>query len=209
MKELAQALMAAQGEMPTLVNNAINPHFRSNYATLDKVIEVARPALSKHGIAVMEKTVGESQPEQCLALFHLESGQSLESWLPLICKDPTNIQQVKSAQTYARRMLWITAAGLAPVDEDDDGAAATGAGQAQGKPSTPTQPQSPDPIKAIYDAIGSHGKECHAYLVSQKAIQPDQKIRDLNQDWQKHILANPSNFVSNARDWAMDQEEIN
>jgi hypothetical protein len=126
MKELAKALLAARKEMGKLINNAKNPHYRSNYATLDEVIRVAQEPLANAGICVLESTAVISESNmtvQKLELREVESGDSHQSTLPLICKDPSNPQQLKSAQTYARRMLWTAAAGLAP--EDDDGNAAS------------------------------------------------------------------------------------
>ena len=126
MKELAKALLSARKEMGKLINNAKNPHYRSNYATLDEVIRVAQEPLANAGICVLESTAVISESNmtvQKLELREVESGDSHQSTLPLICKDPSNPQQLKSAQTYARRMLWTAAAGLAP--EDDDGNAAS------------------------------------------------------------------------------------
>ena len=126
MKELTKALLAARKEMGKLINNAKNPHYRSNYATLDEVIRVAQEPLANAGICVLESTAVISENNmtvQKLELREVESGDSYQSTLPLICKDPSNPQQLKSAQTYARRMLWTAAAGLAP--EDDDGNAAS------------------------------------------------------------------------------------
>jgi len=128
MKELAKALLTARKEMGKLINNAKNPHYRSNYATLDEVIRVAQEPLANAGICVLESTCALVEDnttitKQRLDLIHIESGDVYSSKIPLICKDPSNPQQLKSAQTYARRMLWTAAAGLAP--EDDDGNAAS------------------------------------------------------------------------------------
>ena len=214
MKELCKALMKAQETMPALVNNAINPHFRNNYATLDQVIACARPALAAQGIAVIEASAcDDGGITQNLSLHHVESGKFLPSSLPLVCKDPSNPQQLKSAQTYARRMLWISAAGLAPVDEDDDGAAAAENDKTKDAQNN-TQGQTgytmpPDIQKRIYDAIGAHGQACSAYLLSQQALQPGQKIKDLNQQWTDHILSDLNGFVSKAIEWSENQQEIN
>lgn len=214
MKELCKALMAAQANMPSLVNNAVNPHFKNNYATLDQVIACARPALAAQGIAVVEYSArDDGNTIQHLELWHAESGDMLPSSLPLVCKDPSNPQQLKSAQTYARRMLWISAAGLAPVDEDDDGAAAAENG-AQNATQGRTQGQTgytmpPDIQKRIYDAIGAHGQACSAYLLSQQALQPGQKIKDLNKQWTDHILSDLNGFVSKTIEWSENQQEIN
>ena len=179
--------------MPALTNNAINPHFRSNYATLDHVIEVARPALSAQGIAVLEYTYihEDTGVAQYLNLLHIESGDELRNSMPLICKDPSNPQQLKSAQTYARRMLWITAAGLAPVDEDDDGALAAENGQA-------TQGKKGLPMKTI-EAFGEHGELVLNYLVSIGCIKAGQGFEDVVQ-YRDKIIADPAKVVKAAQE---------
>lgn len=159
MKELAQALLAARKEMGSLVNNAKNPHYRSNYATLDEVIRVAEEPLANAGICVLEKSnYCDGVTLQLLSLFQVESGNVSISELPLICKDPSNPQQLKSAQTYARRMLWTQAAGLAPVDDDGNAAA-------QEPVKQPVNEQPADPLAvlkqheaAIIAYAGSKGK---------------------------------------------------
>ena len=124
MKELAKALIKAQSGMGKLVRDAKNPHFKSDYASLNAVIETAKLELFKAGIAVFEASViREGQTVQQLVLVHSESGESWESEFPLVCKDPSNPQQLGSAQTYARRYLWTAASGLAPQDDDGNSAA--------------------------------------------------------------------------------------
>ena len=186
MKELAKALLAARKEMGKLINNAKNPHYRSNYATLDEVIRVAQEPLANAGICVLESTavISESNTTvQKLELREVESGDSHQSTLPLICKDPSNPQQLKSAQTYARRMLWTAAAGLAP--EDDDGNAAS---QGPSKVAQPAQ----DPLAllkphetAIIAFAATHGKIITG-------------VHELPKSW----LADPQKLVKNATEYA-------
>ena len=119
MKELAKAMIQAQSNMGKLVKDAKNPHYHSDYASLNAVIETAKLSLFHAGIAVFEASgMVDGEPGQQLMLVHCESGEKWESSLPLRCKDPTNPQQMGSAQTYARRYLWTAAAGLAPQDDD-------------------------------------------------------------------------------------------
>jgi len=142
MKNLAAALLKAKAAMPPLVKNANNPHFKSSYATLDAVIDAARPSFDAHGIAVLEYTERTASLEtvQALRLVHVESGETLDSAIPLIVKDPSNPQQMGSAQTYARRYLWTAAAGLAPEDDDGNAAAHTPLPKAPAKPAASTAP---------------------------------------------------------------------
>jgi len=185
MKELAKALLAARKEMGKLVNNAKNPHYRSNYATLDEVIRVAQEPLANAGICVLESTAVISENNmtvQKLELREVESGDSHQSTLPLICKDPSNPQQLKSAQTYARRMLWTAAAGLAP--EDDDGnAASQGASKAQ-----PTQ----DPLALLKP----HEAAIIAFAASHNTHITG--VHELPSSW----LKDPQKLIKNATEYA-------
>ena len=144
MKHLAAALLKAKAAMPPLVKNANNPHFKSRYATLDAVIDAARPSFDAHGIAVLEYTERTASLEtvQALRLVHTESGETLDSAIPLIVKDQSNPQQVGSAITYCRRYLWTSAAGLAPEDDDGNAAAHTPPPKAPAKPSQELAPNS-------------------------------------------------------------------
>jgi hypothetical protein len=185
MKELAKALLAARKEMGKLINNAKNPHYRSNYATLDEVIRVAQEPLAEAGICVLESTAVISENNmtvQKLELREVESGDSHQSTLPLICKDPSNPQQLKSAQTYARRMLWTAAAGLAP--EDDDGnAASQSASIAQ-----PTQ----DPLALLKP----HETAIIAFAASKGTIIAG--VHELPSSW----LRDPQKLITTASEYA-------
>jgi len=196
MKELAKAMLQAHNEMPVIENNAVNPHFRSNYATLDTIIKQCRPVFSKHGIAVLEHSSGDLQK---LCLIHAESGEQLNSSIELRCKDVSNPQQLKSAQTYARRMLWLSATGVCPVDEDDDGNQAS---QGDSKPVTQGKGKIGLPQKTV-EAFGAEGEIVLSYLVSVKAIKVGQGFDDV-QKWRSEIIADPQKILENAR-----QHQIN
>ena len=184
MKELAKALLAARKEMGKLINNAKNPHYRSNYATLDEVIRVAQEPLANAGICVLESTAVISENNmtvQKLELREVESGDSHQSTLPLICKDPSNPQQLKSAQTYARRMLWTAAAGLAPVDDDDGNSASQGA-------SKPAQ----DPLALLKP----HETAIIAFAASKGTIIAG--VHELPSSW----LRDPQKLIATANEYA-------
>ena len=190
MKELAKALLVARKEMGKLINNAKNPHYRSNYATLDEVIRVAQEPLANAGICVLESTavISESNTTvQKLELREVESGDSYQSTLPLICKDPSNPQQLKSAQTYARRMLWTAAAGLAP--EDDDGNAASQ------ETSKPTQ-DSAIGLQGRIDLLKPHETAIIAFAASKGTIIAG--VHELPSSW----LKDPRRLISTANEYA-------
>lgn len=121
---LAAALVAAQAEMPAVTPDGTNPHFRSKFVTLGKLIAKARPVLNRHGIAVVQLPSQDDQGRPALTtrLVH-ESGESMEATMPLLLSksDP---QGLGSALTYAKRYALAAALGISD-QEDDDGNAAS------------------------------------------------------------------------------------
>lgn len=122
---LAKALAAAQAEMQDAKKDATNPHFKNRYATLSSVRTAVTPALTKHGVAVVQsfEPHGADGVLIITTLLH-ESGQWLRSrlYLPVAKKDA---QGFGSAITYGRRYALAAIAGVA-ADDDDDGEAAVG-----------------------------------------------------------------------------------
>lgn len=189
MKELHKALLAVHNEMPQVGNNAVNAHFRSEYCTLDHLIEVIKPLFLKHGILPIE---GCYQNKVCLQLIHAESGENdAMCEIELVCKDPTNPQQQKSAETYARRRLWQLKAGICPAGEDDDANAAS-------DPKTQkTQGKVGLPIKTI-EAFGEHGELVRRYLVSIGSLQEGQGF-DMVSKYRDQIIADPAKVLAAAQ----------
>lgn len=120
-ENIAQALAAAQAEMGKALKQAENPHFRSKYADLGSVMDACLPALTKHGIAVVHVLVESEFGRSVVTRFKHESGEELETPIPLIV-GKNDMQGLGSAITYARRYGLMCLAGIAP--EDDDGNAA-------------------------------------------------------------------------------------
>lgn len=121
-KNIYIALSAAQAEMGPVVKGAINPHFRSKYADLSDVMQVALPALNKQGIAAWHSTViADGTTMMRTTLSHGESDTHINCDVPLIVAK-NDMQGMKSATTYAKRIGIESLTGIAP--EDDDGNAA-------------------------------------------------------------------------------------
>lgn len=122
--ELAKALLQVQRQMSPAMKDGKNPFTRSNYATLNSVMESCREALLNNNIWLCQYPVPVDYPD-CLGLMtkltHTESGQWQASLavVPLPKADP---QGMGSAMTYARR--YAITAMLGMVTEDDDGEAA-------------------------------------------------------------------------------------
>lgn len=129
MKQLAEALVAVQGEMHSLSKNAEGYGYQ--YLTLDKLINETRSVLAKHGLAVVQRMgcVGDGQPAVCTMLLH-KSGEYIEGTYPITAvtmKQCNDAQQMGAAITYARR---YGLAAILNIAQTDDDAASVGGGRA-------------------------------------------------------------------------------
>jgi hypothetical protein len=122
-KGIATALASAQGAMGKALKSSDNPHFKSKYADLASVIDACMPALTAHGIAVIQPT-GENEFGRYVRtiLIHGDSGETLECVVPLII-GKNDMQGYGSAVTYARRYGLLSMSGIAPADDDGNAAA--------------------------------------------------------------------------------------
>ena len=157
--ELATALSAAQGEMKAAPMTGRNPHLKNKYATLNDIIDTARPVLAKHALAYVQMPTSPDNPEIPMIglttrLMH-KSGQWLEDdmYFPV---DPGSNRAVNPAQvagstiTYMRRYALAAMLGIV-ADEDADGE------QPQAKPQPQRQPapQAAPPVDALLYGDGS------------------------------------------------------
>lgn len=121
-KNIYMALGAAQAGMGKVVKGATNPAFKSKYADLADVVSVAMPALTEQGIAMFHMMVrDEYGAVMRTMLVHGASETSISCDVPLII-NKNDMQGMKSATTYAKRIGLESLTGIAP--EDDDGNAA-------------------------------------------------------------------------------------
>ena len=125
--ELSRAMLQIQRNLLPALKDATNPFTRSNYATLNSVMESCRDELLTHGIwltqlpcpAPVELGAGHIGLET--RLIHAESGQWISSMavIPLPKNDP---QGMGSAITYARRYSLCAMLGIVTEDDDGEGA---------------------------------------------------------------------------------------
>lgn len=118
-KDLAVALNLAQSELRGAPKTETNPHFKNRYASLEAVIDTAKPVLNKHGLAFTQApgALVEGAVEITTMLMH-NSGQWIRSTLhmPVVKRDP---QGVGSAITYGLRYSLMAVLGVPPTDDDD------------------------------------------------------------------------------------------
>lgn len=179
---IASALALFQGEMRTVVKDAVNPYFKSKYADLSSIIEAIREPLKKNGLAISQFPSGDG--ELTTILMH-GSGEWIEATAKMGITDGKS-QSIGSAMTYARRYALGAVLGIA-TDEDDDGHAATQSQPAQkSAPTAPAPTPSPaqqfapcDNADCLQKANLRYGKLC--YPCSQ-AVKSGSAIKNLRSE---------------------------
>ena len=120
---LTKALNTFQGKLTSVKKDAVNPFYKSKYATLDTIWETIRKPLSENGLAVTQ-TMGIQDGKSILetTLYHT-SGEWI-SGIQLVNPVKDDPQALGSAISYARRYSLSAILGIVS-DEDDDGNVAT------------------------------------------------------------------------------------
>lgn len=150
--KLAAAMAKAQGQIKTAAMNAVNPHFKKDYADLADVRDACRDALAANDLCVIQLPFGEENKVVLRSVLMHGSGEFMWSDLPASANWSTP-QAIGSAITYLRRYALSSITGVAPKGEDDDGEAAEGRA-ANGRPSTGQRP-APDTGKSSNNGGGN------------------------------------------------------
>lgn len=140
-KEFSTALSKAQGEIKHAKLDSKNPHFKSDYASLEAHIDNIKPALANHGLSLTQGV--ESKDGQLWLTSRLIFGEEmLETGIPLII-GKNDMQGLGSAISYARR---YSVAALFNMGSGDDDANAAVAGQGNGNNGNNENPVKKKPI---------------------------------------------------------------
>lgn len=178
-KNVYVALAAAQAEMEMVAKGAINPAFKGEgkpkgtpYADLADVVNAVKGPLTKYGIAFFHQFMpGDGQHIMRTVLVHGESETSIECDVPLIVAQ-NNMQGMKSATTYAKRIGLESVTGVAP--EDDDGnAAASASPRHESRPSSRQEPPAPADMSAKADDMIAILKERGLALLQSQRFNAD------------------------------------
>lgn len=187
--DLLAALAKAQAEIEGAAKDSANPHYKSRYADLASVWAAARPALTKHGLSVIQAPDSE-EPEivgMTTILAH-SSGQWISSRMTMrpVKTDPHGIG---AAITYCRRYALAAMVGVAPEDADDDGNAAMGEPRGDGR--DVYRVDAGDALAKLIKAIDANdcwavlevAKDQRSYMAANSRLDSKQKkaARDLEQ----------------------------
>lgn len=118
--KIAPALLAAQKTMGDAKKDSKNPFFKSSYADLNSVREVATPALNAQGILILQPpTYLENGKNVVETVLLHESGEYISS--AMILEVPkANMQDLGSAVSYARRYSLQSLLNIGAVDDDGE-----------------------------------------------------------------------------------------
>lgn len=117
--ELFKALAQFQATGPKAKMDAVNPHFKSKYATLASVLEAARP-MTEFGLSVPQLVEG----DVVVTMLCHSSGEYLSTVTRIvITKD--NAHGYGAGVTYARRYALSAILGICNEEDDDANGAIT------------------------------------------------------------------------------------
>lgn len=124
--ELVKALAAAQGEFPEIkkgktaeVRTKDGGKYEYSYADIADVLAAVRPVLSRHELAIVQRTATNGSGKlELLTELHHAGGGVLESGVELQAS-PGSPQQFGASLTYLRRYEVVTLLGIA-AEEDTD-----------------------------------------------------------------------------------------
>lgn len=149
--ELAKALAAAQAAMSPAVKRAKNPHFRSNYASLEDVIEAAS-VIHDHGIAFVQAPAIDIEAGLVTVTTRLvhTSGEWIEcaaSARPVGRGNNVDLspQPVGSAITYLKRYGLQSLLGIPSADDDGNAASHRRSSSPPAMPPKPAPKPKPKP----------------------------------------------------------------
>ena len=123
MKHLFKALADFQQEVPVI--HKASQGYGYTYADLPKILEVINPLLKKHGLGftqLLNSNSKEGQNYLSTILFHVESGESMESntLIPQVELKQMNLyQSFGSGCTYFRRYCLSSILGIVTEKDTD------------------------------------------------------------------------------------------
>jgi hypothetical protein len=163
-KTIDEALFALQGLLRGVKKDSKNPHFKSNYASLEQVTDTIRPHMQELGIywLQMPGKIVDGSIQVTTRITHAESRENIEFTMeiPLAKRDP---QGAGSSLTYAMRYSLMAALGLPPTDDDAETAIdRNNERETPAKQSPPKQKETPkdEEARKLYTSLVNDMRKC-------------------------------------------------
>ena len=124
-KNISIAMIKVQSEIKGMTPDAENPFFKSNYITLDGILEYIRPILTKNEIWLIQEAKGlDTNVSIRTSLIH-SSGEFIETESLEMIPNKNDPQVLGSLITYLKRYQLAALLGISS-EVDDDANKATG-----------------------------------------------------------------------------------
>ena len=120
---LCKSLVLAISELEDVNADSTNPFHKNSYASLSAHLKAIKPVFAKHGLAVVQCPIGNSDSVGVRTIVIHENGGSLETDCLIKSDDKMDGQKAGSIISYLRRYSLASVAGVAT--NDDDAQAAT------------------------------------------------------------------------------------
>lgn len=197
---ISKALAAASPKITAAAKDAKNPHFKSDYATLESVWKAGKAALDEQGVFVLQSPghlTGNGTRMMVTRLLHGESGEWIEGdcEIHIQKRDP---QGDGSTITYGRRYALAAILNI-PVTDDDGHMAVNSPNPQPDAAPQPVETIDSDEAVKLEAAIEESGGDKAAILRHFKA----RLLKDLTPDqakavWKKINEAKPKQIEPEA-----------
>lgn len=121
------ALLAAQPNFKKPQKKAENKHFGNKYADLEADLDAVVPALNAEGIFYQSKIVATELGHEVHTILHHPASDTSDTLVCPLLMGKQDMQGLKAARTYARRIGIEDITGIATGDDDDAEANRVGA----------------------------------------------------------------------------------
>jgi len=177
-KTLNEALLAFQGLQVAAQKDGKNPHFKSNYSTLESVINAVSYG-QQFGLCFTQEIDFEIADGEVLqfvrtSLIHAPSGEQRQSRTPILTRDKTDPQKMGSGVSYAKRYGLQSIFGI-PSGDDDGNAASTRPAPVKSEQPSPSNAQTaPADDSSLSQSAGA------SHLTLAQKIERATSLQELN-----------------------------
>lgn len=116
--ELVKALIEAHKEISHATMDSKNPHFKSEFASLEAVIDATKNAYLRHNCILMQLPILTTLGPVLITQITHTSGQWIRSETPILSKDQGDPQKMGSGLSYARRYAIAAISNIGQKDDD-------------------------------------------------------------------------------------------
>lgn len=170
-------LLEVQKEIPVIEKDAPNPFYKSKYATLDGILEVVKPILSKHGLVMTQPLSNiNGNPALAIRIVEADTGEMILDIFPLMAS--ADAQKQGGTITYTKRQSLAAFFCIQTSDDDDGNSLVEKPKPSQTAPNAPQSSVASETCKdcgtvKIMGKKGLYCKPCYVkWAESQKAETP-------------------------------------